>query len=298
MQDRGIRPRRSALYMPGSNRRALEKARTLPADVLILDLEDAVAPTSKDEARRQVCEFVAARAFGYREVTIRVNALDTPWGQGDVEAAVRAQPDAIILPKVGGATEALEALRLVRHIEKAVGLPPGTTRLWAMIETPAGVTHVADIAAVEGVDVLVMGTSDLVKELRCQAGPDRTPLLYALSRVVLAARLHGKDALDGVFLDLQDPDGFEASCIQGRALGFDGKTLIHPSQIEVANMVFGPAAEEVEQARRVISAWEEAVAAGQGVVVVDGRLVENLHVDEARRTLAFADALAARAQRE
>lgn len=282
-----IRPRRSVLYMPGVNQRAMEKAKQLDSDAVILDLEDAVAPAMKEEARGLVCAQVTGGGYGHREVVIRVNGETTPWHEDDVKAAVAARPDAILVPKV---EDAAMARRCLERIGKAGGGPA----LWVMIETPSGVAEVDAIAAVAGVEVLVMGTSDLVKELRAAATPGREGLLYALSRTVNAARRYDRDALDGVSLDLKDLEAFEASCLQGRALGFDGKTLIHPTQVNPANRLFGPALEEIEHARRVVAAWEEAEAAGKGVTVLDGQMIEGLHADQARRVVAFADALADR----
>jgi citrate lyase subunit beta/citryl-CoA lyase len=284
------RPRRSALYMPGSNGRALEKGRTLRADALILDLEDAVAPSAKDEARRLVVEAVGQGGYGPREVVVRVNGLATPWGAADLAAAARSGADAVLLPKVEGAVEVRAAVAAL----EAAGAPAALA-LWCMIETPRGVLAAAELAASSPrLACLVLGTSDLVKDLRARHTPARTEVLASLGLVLLAARAHGLAALDGVHLDLADEVGFEAACRQGRDLGFDGKTLVHPRTIEVANRVFSPAPAEVEAARRLIAAHAEAEAAGRGVVVVDGRLVEALHVAEARRLVALADAIAAR----
>lgn len=287
MTTTAIRPRRSVLYMPGVNQRAMEKAKGLDSDAVVLDLEDAVVPAKKEEARNLVCDQVRAGGYGYREMVIRVNAVGTPWHDDDIAAAVKAGPDAILVPKV---EDAAMAQRCLDQIHSAGGGPD----LWVMIETPEGVANVDAIAAVSGVKVLVMGTSDLVKELRVEAVPDRLPLLYVLSRTIIAARRYGLDALDGVSLDLQDQAAFEASCRQGRELGFDGKTLIHPTQVESANRLFGPAVDDVEQARRVLEAWQAAESEGRGVAVLDGKMIENLHADQARRVVAFADALASR----
>jgi len=285
-----VRPRRSVLYMPGSNARALEKARTLPADGLILDLEDAVAPAAKAEARAGVVAVLARGGYGYRETVVRVNGPSTPWGADDLAAAARSGADAVLLPKVEGAEE-------VRAAERALDAAgaPESLRLWCMIETPRGVLAAPEIAAATPrLACLVAGTSDLVKDLRARHTPGRAEVLASLSLVVLAARASGLAALDGVHLDLADDAGFEAACRQGRDLGFDGKTLIHPKTIDAANRAFAPAAEEVAAARRIIDAHAEAERAGSGVVVVDGRLVEALHVEEARRTVALAEAIAAR----
>jgi citrate lyase subunit beta/citryl-CoA lyase len=288
-----VRPRRSVLYVPGSNRRALEKARTLDADALILDLEDAVAPSAKEAARRDVGDALRAGGFGHRELALRVNGPATPWGPEDLALAARAGADAVVLPKVESADE-------VRAAERALDAAgaPAALALWCMIETPRGVLASAAIAAATPrLACLVMGTSDLVKDLRARHTPGRAEVLFALGAVLLAARAAGLAALDGVHLDLSDDVGLEASCRQGRDLGFDGKTLVHPRTVEVANRVFAPAAAEVERARRVIAAHAEAQAAGRGVVVVDGRLVEALHVEEARRIVGLAEAIAARAAR-
>lgn len=286
-----VRPRRSVLYVPGSNARAIEKARGLAADGVILDLEDAVAPAAKEEARQGACEAARAGGFAYREVAIRVNGPATPWGADDLALVARSGADAAVLPKVEGAEE-------VRAAERALvgaGAPPDLA-LWAMIETPRGVLAAPEIAAATPrLAVLVMGTSDLVKDLGARHTAGRAEVLYALSAVLLAARARGLAALDGVHLDLADEAGFEAACRQGRDLGFDGKTLIHPRTVEVANRAFAPSEAEVLAARRVIAAHAAALAAGKGVVVVDGRLVEALHVEAARRTVALAEAIAARA---
>jgi citrate lyase subunit beta/citryl-CoA lyase len=285
-----VRPRRSALYMPGSNARALEKARTLDADVLLLDLEDAVAPAAKAEARRLVLAALAAGGFGRRELVLRVNGAGTPWGADDLAAAARSGADAVLLPKVESAEEVARAAGMLR----AAGAPDGLA-LWAMIETPRGVLAAPAIAAASPrLACLVAGTSDLVKELRARHTAGRGEVLAALSLTVLAARAHGLGCLDGVHLDLADEAGFEAQCRQGRDLGFDGKTLIHPRTIAAANRAFSPDQAELTAARRILVAHAEAESFGQGVVVVDGRLVEALHVEAARRLLALAEAVAAR----
>ncbi|SNR28186.1 citrate lyase subunit beta / citryl-CoA lyase [Haloechinothrix alba] len=290
MTDETLRPRRSVLYMPGANERALEKAKTLDADALILDLEDAVAPDSKEEARERVCSAAASGGYGSREVTIRVNGLDTEWHEADLRAAAEAGPDGIVVPKVNSAAE-------VHTIERALeftGAPDRTT-IWAMIETPVAMLHAEEIAAASArLDVLVMGTNDLAKELHAEFVPGRTPLLGGLSLALLAARATGKTILDGVYNDVSDAEGFEAECLQGRQMGFDGKTLIHPGQLEPCNRVFAPSADEVAQARKIIDAFEEARAEGRGVVTVDGRMIENLHVDNARRILALSEAITTR----
>lgn len=273
-----IRPRRSVLYMPGSNARALEKARTLAADALILDLEDAVAPDAKEMARAQVCEAVKAKGFGKREVIVRVNALSTPWGRADLDAAVAAGPDAILLPKVSSP----------RDLEIDCALP-----LWAMIETPLAILNIAAIAGSSRLACFVMGTNDLIKEIRGHHTADRANLSAALGLSVAAARAHGLAVIDGVFNDIQDADGFVAQCRQARSYGFDGKTLIHPSQLEPCNAVFAPSADEVAAARAVIAAFALPENKGKGAIKLDGRMVELLHAEIARRTVALADAIEA-----
>jgi citrate lyase subunit beta/citryl-CoA lyase len=282
-----IRPRRSVLYMPGSNARALENARAIPADALILDLEDAVAPDAKEIARRQVADAVAARGFGRREIIVRINALATPWGEDDLAAAVAAKPDAVLVPKVSTPQD-LHAVeeRLVRlHA-------PAATALWAMVETPLAILNIAALAGAGGrLACFVMGTNDLVKELHGHHTPDRANLSAALGLSVLAARTHGLAAIDGVFNDIQDSDGFLRQCHQARSFGFDGKTLIHPSQVEPCNGVFAPSAEEVISARQLIAAFDLPENRGRGAIKVDGRMVELLHAEIARRTVALADAI-------
>ncbi|WP_328916422.1 MULTISPECIES: HpcH/HpaI aldolase/citrate lyase family protein [unclassified Streptomyces] len=284
------RPRRSVLYMPGANERALEKAKTLPTDALILDLEDSVAPDAKAEARKRVAEAAASGEYGYREVTIRVNAPGTPWHADDLRAAAEAGPDAVVVPKVDGA----ETVRAVEAALEAAGAPDRTA-VWAMIETPVAMFEARRIAeASPRLTVLVMGTNDLAKELHAEHVPGRAPLLTGLSLALLAARATGRVVLDGVYNNVHDLTGFEAETLQGRQLGFDGKTLIHPKQLEPCNRIFAPAPEDVERARRIIEAFDQATSQGRGVVTVDGRMIENLHVDEARRVLALAEAVAGR----
>jgi len=289
-----IRPRRSALYMPGSNARALEKARSLPCDALILDLEDAVAPDVKESAREAVRAAVAAGGFGPREVVIRVNGLDTPWGEADLAAAVEAAPDAILIPKVSHPDTLVSLGARLRRLSA-----PERTRVWAMIETPLAILRLEAIAsAAHDVDTrlscFVMGTNDLAKETRARFVPGRAPMLPWLSTAMLAARAYGLDILDGVYNALQDEAGFHAECEQGRDLGFDGKTLIHPNQIAAANAIFAPAADEVERGRAIIAAFERPENASKGAISLDGRMVERLHAEMARRTVALADAIAAR----
>ncbi|MFF5989675.1 HpcH/HpaI aldolase/citrate lyase family protein [Prauserella flavalba] len=284
-----MKPRRSVLYMPGANERALEKAKTLPADALILDLEDAVAPDAKEAARERVCAAASSGEYGSREVTIRVNGLETQWHDADLRAAAQAAPAAVVVPKVNSARD-------VHNIERALELggAPDETKIWAMVETPIAMLHAEEIAsASERLTVLVMGTNDLAKELHAEFVPGRAPLLGGLSLCLLAARATGKVILDGVYNDVKDLEGFEVECLQGRRFGFDGKTLIHPGQIEPCNKVFAPSEEEVAQARKIIDAFEEARKAGRGVVTVDGRMIENLHVDNAKRVLGLAEAIGA-----
>jgi citrate lyase subunit beta/citryl-CoA lyase len=273
--------------MPGANERALEKAKTLPADALILDLEDAVAPDSKVDARKRVCEAAASGEYGSREVTIRVNGIDTPWHDDDLRAAAEAGPAAVVVPKVNSAAE-------VHAVESALqaGGAPDHTAIWAMVETPIAMLRAHEIAtASDRLTVLVMGTNDLAKELHAEHVPGRAPLLGGLSLCLLAARAAGKVILDGVYNDVRDLAGFEAECLQGRQFGFDGKTLVHPGQLEPCNRVFAPSEEDIERSRRIIEAFDEATREGRGVVTVDGRMIENLHVENARRVLSLASAI-------
>jgi len=284
-----VRPRRSVLYMPGSNPRALEKGKTLPADGLILDLEDAVAPDAKVAAREQVCAAVRAGGYGQRELIIRVNGLNTPWGYDDLVAVADTRADAVLLPKA----ETVETVRQAESVLAANGATDGLA-IWCMLETPRGVLNAQEIARAPRVACFVMGTSDLTKAIHARHTPSREPMLTSLSLCILAARALDLAIVDGVHLDLNDDAGFEQSCRQGLELGFDGKTLIHPKTIAAANRIFAPAAEEVGWARRIIAAHAEAAAQGKGVVVVDGKLIENLHVAEAQHTVALAEAIAAR----
>jgi citrate lyase subunit beta/citryl-CoA lyase len=289
-----IRPRRSVLYMPGSNARALEKAKTLPADAVILDLEDAVAPDAKEAARRQVCDAVAAGGFGAREVVIRVNALGTEWGEDDLAAAAAAKPDAILVPKVSSP----EALAMVGRRLAALKADQAT-RVWAMIETPAAILNIAEIAdaaddAITRLACFVMGTNDLAKETRARFLPGRAPFMPWLMQAVAAARANDLDILDGVFNDLQDEAGYRAECAQGRDCGFDGKTLIHPNQIAAANEIFAPGADDIARAQEIIAAFAAPENAGKGAISLDGRMVELLHAEMARRTVEMAEAIKAR----
>ena len=275
--------------MPGSKARALEKARTLAADCLILDLEDAVPPAEKPAARSLVVEALKAGGYGRRELVVRINGLDTPWGADDLAAVAPVGPDAVLVPKVETAAGMQDiAAALAQH-----GAPE-RTRIWAMMETPRAMLDADQIAAASPrLGCFVMGTNDLVKELNATHTPLRLPVITALGLCMLAARAHGLAILDGVYNAYLDDDGLRDSCVQGREMGFDGKTLIHPAQLGVTNDVFGPSAEDLDLARRYIDAFEETVAAGGGVAVVDGRIVENLHVETARRQLAQAAAIAA-----
>jgi len=273
---------RSVLFMPGDNERALEKAREIPADALILDLEDAVAPSSKEEARQHACRAVASRGYGERLVAIRVNSAGSAWHDDDLRAVAAVGPDGIVLPKVRSAAEVLK----MEAALVAAGAPE-KTRIWAMLESPSAVLAAHQIApASERLAVLVMGTNDLVQELHADHVPGREPLVTSLSLCLLGARAAGKAILDGVYNDLRDLQGFEAECAEGRRLGFDGKTLIHPAQVDICNRVFSPSDTELRHARRVIDAFEAAARAGAGVATVDGRMVENMHVENARRVLS------------
>lgn len=280
-------PRRSVLYMPGSNARALEKARTLPADALILDLEDAVAPDAKDMARAQVCEAVKAKGFGRREVVIRVNALSTPWGAADLAAAAEARPDAILIPKVSSPRD------LADVEEHLTGTKGAAIALWAMMETPLAILNAAAISGAGGkLACLVMGTNDLIKEFRGRHTPDRQNLSAALGFSVAAARAYGLGVIDGVYNDIANAEGFLESCRQARAFGFDGKTLIHPSQLAPCNEVFAPSPAEVDAARKIIAAFDLPQNKGSGAIALDGHMVERLHAEIARATVALADAIA------
>lgn len=284
-----VRPRRSVLYMPGSNLRALEKAKTLPADGLILDLEDAVSPEAKPEARRNVAEMLkTGRPYGKREVIVRMNGLNTLWGYDDIAAVAKTGLDGLAIPKV-------ESADMVRQVQVAVRQCGGPENLpiWCMMETPAGILRAAEIAAASPhVAGLIMGTSDLAKDLHCEHVPGRAPFLTSFGLCILAARAAGVAVLDGVHLDLADDAGFVAVCAEGRQMGFDGKTLIHPKTVAAANAAYAPAPEDVLKARTLIATYAEAVAQGKGVVVLDGKLIEQLHVDNANRLVALAEAIA------
>ncbi|OUZ12804.1 CoA ester lyase [Aeromicrobium sp. PE09-221] len=291
MTDTTLRPRRSVLYMPGANERALEKAKTIAADALILDLEDSVSPDAKEQGRENVCAAVRSGEYGHRELAIRVNSIGTQWHDDDIRAAATAGPDAILVPKV----ESAEQVRsLVAALDEAGA--PASTQLWAMIETPVALLHAEEIAAAhERLTVIVMGTNDIVNETFGLHVPGRNPLvLTALSWTLLAVRAAGKVIIDGVYNNVKDAEGFDAEARQGREMGFDGKTLIHPSQVEPANLAFSPSEEDVTRAAEMIETFNEAKAAGKGVVTYNGKMVEELHIRDAQRILAFHEALSAR----
>jgi citrate lyase subunit beta/citryl-CoA lyase len=282
-QNAALRRRRSVLYLPGANERALQKAKSVPADSLILDLEDAVAPDAKPAARERVCTAVGSGEYGSRELAIRVNGLDAEWHADDLRAVAEAGPAAVVVPKVGSAAD-------VHRVERALeaGGAPDHTLIWAMVETPAATFAAREIAAASArLAVLVIGTNDLAKELHAEHVPGRAPLLAGLGLALLGARAEGKAILDGVYNDVKDLAGFEAECVQGRQFGFDGKTLIHPGQVELCNRVFAPTPEQIEESRAVLAAWEQALAEGRGVATVNGRMIEHLHVETARRILAL-----------
>jgi citrate lyase subunit beta/citryl-CoA lyase len=288
-----IRPRRSVLYMPGSNARALEKAKTLSTDAVILDLEDSVAPDAKVTARDQVMAVAKAGGFGSREVVIRVNSLAGPWGMADLEAAAAVGPDAILIPKVSKPEDVFEAVAVLDRVGA-----PETTKIWAMFETPLAVLNAGAIAAAASVPegrrlaCFVLGTNDLAKETRARFVAGRTTMLPWLTTAVAAGRAFGLDVIDGVYNNLYDPAGFKVECEQGRDLGMDGKTLIHPNQLDTANAVFSPSTVEVEQARKIIAAFALPENASKGVISLDGRMVERLHAEMAERVVAIAEAIA------
>ena len=283
-----IRPRRSVLYMPGSNARAREKAREIPCDAIIFDLEDSVAPEAKEEARAKVMAALETGGYGRRERVVRVNALDTPWGADDLAAARAARPDAVLIPKVSEAAD-------LEPVQAALG-PDSEIAVWAMIETPRAMLNALEIAdaahtGCPALSVLVMGTNDLAKETRTELVPGRAMFLPWLAVCLAAARAVELDIIDGVYNDLDDPEGFMAECRQGRELGMDGKTLIHPRQVAPCNEVFSPSDDEIAHARATVAAFEAPEAEGKGVLRINGRMVERLHADMARRTLALADVL-------
>jgi citrate lyase subunit beta/citryl-CoA lyase len=282
-----VRPRRSVLYMPGANTRALEKARTLPADALIFDLEDAVAPEAKEAARTNVVLAAESKAYGKREIAIRCNGLATAWGEADIAAIATSGADAILVPKVESAAEVTHVVSLL----DTAGAP-STMSVWAMMETPKGILRADEIAGAHPrLALFVMGTNDLVKDMRARHTPTRLPMVTALGLAMLAARAYGLTILDGVYNDIQDTAGFRAVCQQGLEMGFDGKTLIHPSQVEPCNEIFAPSDAELAMAGKIVTAFKAAQAEGKGVVTVDGRMIENLHVEQAERALAMAAAI-------
>jgi len=282
-----VRPRRSVLYMPGANTRALEKARSLPADALIFDLEDAVAPEAKEAARTNVVLAAESKAYGKREIVIRCNGLGTPWGEADIAAIAQSGADALLVPKV-------ESAAAVTHVVSLIDTAgaPASMAVWAMMETPKGILRAEEIAGSHPrLAVFIMGTNDLVKDMRARHTPMRLPMITALGIGMLAARAHGIAILDGVYNDIKDVEGFRAVCQQGVEMGFDGKTLIHPTQVEPCNEIFAPSAAELEMAGKIVVAFKAAQAEGKGVVTVDGRMIENLHVEQAERALALAAAI-------
>jgi citrate lyase subunit beta / citryl-CoA lyase len=286
-----IRPRRSLLFMPGSNARALEKARNLPADGIILDLEDSVAPDAKATARDQIAQAIAAKGFGKREVLIRVNALDSPWWIDDVTMAGKARPDGIVVPKISSVEDLSAVADRLHDADMSI-------KVWAMIETARAVLHAEELAAAARDSRMrlagfVFGPNDISRETRIRMQPGRAAMLPMMTHCVLAARLHGLEILDGPYSDIRNPAGFAEECTQGRDLGFDGKTLIHPGQIDACNLTFTPPAEEVAHARKIIAAFEQPENAARGAIQLDGRMVERLHADMAHRTIAMADAIAA-----
>lgn len=282
------RPRRSVLYMPGANTRALEKGRTIPCDGIILDLEDAVSPDAKVQARENVIQATDEGGYGQRELLLRVNALSSPWGYEDIAAAAKAKVHGVLVPKVESADE----VRQVEAILDAHGAPE-SLQIWCMMETPRGILRAEEIAeASPRLGGFVMGTNDLAKELQCAHTPMRLPMLTSLSICLLAARANGLAILDGVYGDLSNDEGFRDSCVQGKEFGFDGKTLIHPKTVAPCNEVFAPSEDEVAHARRVIAAFDEALAEGKGVVLVDGKLIENLHVAMAQDLVRRAEMIA------
>lgn len=280
LMDLANRPYRSALYIPASKTRALDKARNLPVDAIIFDLEDAVAPDAKIEARETLKEALDHGGYGNRTRIIRINALDTEWGKGDVAALKDAKADAFLLPKVNNGAD-------VQALADLLGDVP----IWAMIETPLGVLNALEIAAHPQISGFVAGTNDLAKELNCRFRPDRLPMQFALQTMLLAARAHGVIAIDGVYNQFKDNDGLLIECEQGRDLGFDGKTLIHPAQVDITNTAFAPSKDEIDLANRQIAAFNAAHAEGKGIAVVDGKIVENLHIETAQRMIAKANAI-------
>lgn len=284
-----FRPRRSVLYMPGANARALEKAKAIPADCLILDLEDSVAPEEKETARDRVAAAVAAGGYGRREVIIRINGLFTPWGAEDMKMAAKASPDAVLVPKLNDANDLANAAQA--FLGSGGG---GQSRIWAMIETPLAIFNLREIAAkheAHGLQCFVLGTNDLLKEMRASAQDARFAMVPALSMAVLAARAYGIDVIDGVYNDIKNEAGFRAECEQGRALGMDGKTLIHPDQVTTCNAVFSPSVSEIDWAQKVVAAFKLPENSTKGVIKIDGRMVERLHLAMAERVMALGEAV-------
>lgn len=286
-----VRPRRSVLYMPGANERALEKAKSLPADAVILDLEDSVAPDAKADARAKVCRAVKAGGYGRREVVIRPNALETAWGTADILAAAEAAPDAILIAKVAHPGDIISAAKILKSVNA-----PEKTKIWAMMETPQSILHAGEIAATAAdpenrLTCLIMGTNDLLKESRARAVNDRFAVVPWLAMTIVAARAYGIDVIDGVYNDFKDETGFRAECEHGRTLGMDGKTLIHPSQVTPCNEIFSPTEEEIAWSRKIIAAFERTENTMKGVITVDGRMVERLHLVMAKRTVSIANAV-------
>lgn len=287
-----LRPRRSVLYMPGSNARALDKAKTLPADGLILDLEDAVAPDQKDLARQQIIAAVKAGGYGSREVIVRINSLSGPWGQADLTEIAKLKIDALLIPKVSSPGDVMTAARALREAGADESI-----RLWAMMETPQAILNADSIVRTAAdpasrLSVLVIGTNDLARETRARQIPGRAPMLAWLSQCILAARAYGVDILDGVYGDIQDQDGFRSECEQGRDMGMDGKTLIHPGQIGPCNEIFSPSAAEVDWAGKILAAFNLPENSDKGAISLDGRMIERLHADIATRTMQLAEAIA------
>lgn len=296
LAEQRLKPRRTVLYMPGSNPRALEKARTLAADAIIFDLEDSVAPDMKSQARQQVADAVTSGGYDPREVVIRINGFDTPWGMDDLVAAAHARPDAVLLPKV---SDPDTLLRAAETLAKAGA--PDTLAIWAMIETPLAILHIDAIARLarepgSRLAVFVLGLNDLAKDTRARLTPGRPAMLAWMMTALAAARSYGLDIIDGVYNDIADEAGFEAECLQGRDLGFDGKTVIHPNQVAIANAAFAPDALEIARAQTIVAAFTRPENANKGAIALDGRMVERLHAEMATRTLMLAQAIAARAE--
>lgn len=289
MTDKNHRPRRSCLYMPASNERALEKAKSLSADTIIFDLEDAVSPNAKDTARANAGAALESGAYGGRELVVRVNAIETPWFEEDLKQACTSQANAVLVPKIMGA----DSIRHISDLMDQFGASP-TAQLWAMIEMPIAILQIAEIAAMSRssrLTTFVMGFNDLAKEMRAEQ--DRQLFTPAMAQTIMAARAYDMNVIDSVYNDFKDPDGLAAECEQARKYGFDGKTLIHPSQIDIANKAFAPSAEKIAEAETIIAAFDDPATAGKGVIVVDGKMTEILHLNQAKQIIALADAIAA-----